>query len=118
MSATGQGTTWLSAVEIFSGVGSIARGFRHFGFDSIPVDAKYATSPPDLHDILSPVGLCFILGLLLRLRPGSALWLAPVCSTWLWCSRSKTLRCWTLPHGCEDTAGVWEANVAVARLEP
>ena len=44
------------------------------------------------HNVLQPVGLITLLALVMRLRPGALLWMAPVCSTWVWVSRGTTGR--------------------------
>lgn len=66
-------------------------------------------------DILSPSGFAFALALLLRARPGSVVWFAIVCSTWVWVSRYSTGRSAWNPLGRRTKATV-EANFMMARV--
>ena len=43
------------------------------------------------HDILSDVGFCNMVYQVLNLKPGAALWAAPVCSTWVFMWLGKNL---------------------------
>ena len=57
-----------------------------------------------------------ILAVVRRMRSGSLLMCAPVCSSWVWMSRSTTLRSRILPLGDVSLASVAAGNLQVARL--
>ena len=78
----------LDCVEIFSGVQSVVRaalekGMRAQGFDKL-------LDPMD--DITTPGGFRRAVTLVMRLAPGGLLWLAPVCSSWVFMNSSKCKR--------------------------
>ena len=106
---------WVGFVELFAGIASITAGFASFSVPTIPLDIQYN---PVLHDLLSNVGYAFCLGLILRVRPGGAIWVAPTCSSWLWCARSRTHRSFLTPLGAASTEGVADSNVLVSRSSP
>jgi len=80
----------LDVVEIFSGVESVVtaaweRGLRAKGFDKLHCAQD---------DITTPEGFRRAVTLVMRLVAGGLLWLAPVCSSWVWmnsknCKRKK-----------------------------
>ena len=78
----------LDGCEIFAGVRSIARGFQKFGMNMQAYDILYDSS----HDITSDLGLQKILEGVFRVKRGGLVWLAPVCSTWVWIARHGTGR--------------------------
>jgi len=112
---------WIEFLEVFSGVRSLTSAFARHNYvtatfelmDSLVVGQQ---------DILDDYGWVYLLGLVLRLRPGAACWLAPVCSTWTWCSRSSTARAPLTMLKAAEGAGsvrcVRDANVMVCRLSP
>ena len=78
----------LDVVELFSGCGSIwgaalRRGLQACGFDK-------QRSPDE--DIATAEGFGKACRLVLRLRPGGLLWLAPECSSFCWLSLPSTKR--------------------------
>ncbi|CAL1138490.1 unnamed protein product [Cladocopium goreaui] len=66
-------------------------------------------------DIMTPQGFAHALYQVLSLKPGSSLFLAPVCSTWVWVARGSTLRSEAMPLGWERYSSVLTANQMVAR---
>ncbi len=88
----------LDALELWSGVGSVwqaadREGFRSQGFDILRIPGHTNVESSDLcEDMTRKAGFLRALALVLRLRPGGLLWMAPVCSSWGYLCCSKTLR--------------------------
>ena len=80
------GTSTLS--RSFAGEMSVSRGLTAMGYTGASMDLRRDKR----HNVLQPVGLITLLALVMRLRPGALLWMAPVCSTWVWMSRGTTGR--------------------------
>ena len=78
----------LDVAELWSGVEAIVSAARVAGltaepFDKFRVPGVTDTDDPDTtEDILLEAGFRRALRLVLRLRPGGLLWMAPVCSSW------------------------------------
>lgn len=105
----------LDSVELFSGDQAITNAFLQKGLMAAPFDRKHG----EHQNIVSEEGFRQATGLVMRLRPGGALWGAPVCSSWVWISRSSTGRSKKRPEGNKAFAPVKEANkmvVASARF--
>ena len=79
----------LDAVELWSGVEAIVSaaqeaGFVAQGFDKYRIRGVTDTKDPSTtEDILLEAGFRKALNLVLRVRPGGLLWMAPVCSSWI-----------------------------------
>ena len=79
----------LDVVELWSGVESIVSAARAAGFTAMPFDkfriegVTDTDDPETTEDILLEAGFRRALSLVLRLRPGGLLWMAPVCSSWI-----------------------------------
>lgn len=102
----------LILLELFCGVAAITRAFNAAG---LPATGYDYLKDPYMNDINSPAGFICALTMLLTLHPTDGLlWLATVCSTWVWMSRGSTMRSLEFPLGmpCHSTAG---ANQMVAR---
>ena len=83
------GTTQdLDFVEVFAGEMAVPKALLAMG----KAGASMGLRRDKLHNLLQPVGLITLLALVMRLRPGGLLWMAPVCSTWVWVSRGTTGR--------------------------
>ena len=88
----------LDAVELWSGVEAIVSAARVAGFTAEPFDKFRVpgvtdTDDPDTtEDILLEAGFKRALSLVLRLRPGGLLWMAPVCSSWIFLNLKNTKR--------------------------
>ena len=105
-------TTPLVMLEMFCGVAAITRAFTEAGYPSMGYDYL---KDPVTNNVLSSAGFACALSLTLSLDPMAGfLWLATVCSTWVWISSSSTGRTVDYPLGvpCESTAS---ANCMVAR---
>jgi len=78
----------LACIEVFSGVGSVtsaalARGFAASSYDKNRVPGTTdCPQSPRCEDITTEVGFKNTVRLVMRLRVGGLLWLAPVCSSW------------------------------------
>lgn len=83
------GTCDLDACELFAGDQAISKGLRRFGLSAFAYEIKHDGVT---QDFMSRTGYCLALAAVLRLRPGSLLWMGIVCSSWVWISRSSTGR--------------------------
>jgi hypothetical protein len=78
----------LACIEVFSGVGSVTSAALALGFAASSYDKNRVPgttdSPQSPHseDITTDVGFKNAVRLVMRLRVGGLLWLAPVCSSW------------------------------------
>ena len=68
------------------------------------------------YDIISPLGQLLVLQVLLRTKLGGGLLAAPVCSTWIWLTRSTTMRSVDYPLGRSQSREVLDANKQAAFL--
>ena len=88
----------LDVVELWSGVEAIvsaatAAGFAAMPFDKFRIRGVTDTDDPNTtEDILLEAGFRRALSLVLRLRPGGLLWMAPVCSSWIFLNLRCTKR--------------------------
>ena len=87
----------LDVVELWAGVQSIViaargRGFRAEGFDKNRIPGTTDMPGPKTEDILTHDGFCNAAKLVLRLRPGGLLHLAPVCSSFVGLDTMHTQR--------------------------
>ena len=89
----------LDFIEVFAGEAAVTKAFRAMGH----VGGCMDLCRDERHNVLQPIGLMTLLGLVMRLRPRGLLWLAPVCSTWVFMSRGSTGR-----H--ESIAGRWDSS--------
>lgn len=93
----------LDVVELWSGVGSIVSAAKAAGLAAAPFDKHRdhgvtdTADPSTTEDILLEAGFLRALGLVLRLRLGGLLWMAPVCSSWIFLNLAQTKR--TRLHG-------------------
>ena len=106
--------TPIDAAELFAGVMSITEGMRQLGYTCVPMDIDYQS---DIMNILSSAGFALALTLVLKMgmRGQGLLWLAPVCSTWVFMSSGSTQRSRIDPLGDTSLRCVREANVMYAR---
>ena len=86
-SASGQRD--LDVVELWSGVEAVVSVAKADGSTAMPFD-KFRTpgvtdtdDPDTTEDMLLEVGFRRALSLVLQLRPGGLIWMAPVCSAWI-----------------------------------
>ena len=93
----------LDVVELWSGVGAITSAAENAGFIAKPFDkfrrpgVTDIENPSTTEDILLEAGFRRALGLVLRVRAGGLVWMAPVCASWIFLSLKHTQR--TRAHG-------------------
>jgi len=112
MAGLADGLCILDAVEGFAGEAAITKSLRSHCLLAVAYDYKYDAV---LQNILNPYGYVFLLSLVLRLGPLGVMWLAVVCSSWVWVSRSSTKRSFVKPMGEESHVSVKQSNVMVSR---
>ena len=103
----------LDGIEYFAGASTIqsqmlAHGYCCLAYD-ICNDHKH-------QDILSPSGFLTALSWALSLRELSMTHWATVCSSWVWLSRSQSMRSELHPLGDESYDWVCKANIMVSRM--
>ena len=107
----------LDAVEIFSGVGSIAAAAQSQGFAARPFDKYRVMGCTDVdgetsEDMTVKSGFMNAVELVFRLRLGGLLWLAPVCASWIGLNISRTRRsAANMYHGDTTYPKVAQGNV-------
>lgn len=87
----------LDVVELWSGVGNVCgsaakTGFSSKGFDRDRVPGVTDGITAESENILTRAGFENALSLVLRVRPGGLLWMAPVCSSFSWLNLKNTQR--------------------------
>ena len=90
----------LDVVELWSGVQSVCNSAQARGLSAEPFDYHRLPGTTDkddgasCEDILQPAGFQKALQLVLRLKRGGLLWMAPVCSSWnRFLNAARTRRC-------------------------
>lgn len=109
----------ITCVEVFAGQQRICKAFRRAGHAALPFDLDIDKAM----DILTDDGFVQIIAIMLQLQqPGpegllqpGLLWLAPVCSSWIFINRATSGRSQLLPLGDEAKPYVREANLMVSR---
>jgi hypothetical protein len=103
--------------ELFAGDHAVSTALRDASFTVFSMDIKYTQNSPRPHamNINTPAGFALALWGLLRMRPRGLLVMAPVCSSWVFLSRSTTQRSKTAPLGSDNVTCVEEGNLMVAR---
>ena len=71
-------------------------GFEFYGYRAMPYELRHGRL---LHNFLGRKGFVLASTVTYRLAPISIVMMAPVCSTWVFLSRSKTLRSHAYPMG-------------------
>ncbi len=103
----------VHAVEFFAGKHRICKAFRMKGAQSIPYD-KYTID--NRMDMNSSVGFALALLLVLAVRPGGLIWMAPVCSSWVFINRSTSMRSALNPCGDRSLPHVADGNLQAPRV--
>ena len=99
-------------VETFAGQRAIDKGMKLHGYKGKAVDSTYGPE----HDFMKPLGFFLTLIAVLGIHVGGVFWGAPVCSSWVYMSRSSTGRRSDNVLGDEDNRKVAYANAMVSRL--
>jgi hypothetical protein len=102
----------LDGIEFFSGCEAVTRGMTGQGLVCMPFDKVI----DPMLNLNSNAGFAHAVELILRLRPGSLIWGAPPCSSFVFMSRGTTLRSKDNPLGNVLHRSVRHANMVVARL--
>lgn len=98
-------------IEWFSGVQSVRHGVELYGYTAMAFDV----CNDSMEDFISLQGMVTALVWLFRRLPGAGHHFATVCSTWIWISRSSTLRSDAQPMGIQPRSKVVEqANEQVS----
>ena len=83
----------LDCAELWSGVGSVHQAAQDSGWASAPFDKARVNGPgAPAEDILTQTGFLNAVRIVLRLRAGGLLWMAPVCSSFLFLNLKNTQR--------------------------
>ena len=98
-------------MDMFSGMKAITRATQRLHLMAEALDKSYSTNPT--MDLLKPAGFEHDLATACRLREGGTAWAAPVCSSWVWISRSVSERSATNPLGNSSRTFVQEGNTIV-----
>lgn len=103
----------LDHVEFFAGCKSVTKAF----LDANQAAVAFEKKDHAILNMNTAAGYLGALTLILRLRWGGAALAAPVCSSWVWISRSVTRRSWFDPLGdFTKVSGVRQGNLMVSRL--
>ena len=78
----------LDCLELFAGVGSVAKAAAELGHNS----ATFDKADNEAHDICTTDGLHRAVHFLMRIKEGGLLWAAPVCRSWGWMNSCKCKR--------------------------
>ena len=105
------GDAQIAAVEFFAGKKSVTNGMRAFNMLVADYEIKDHRT---LIDILGALGFLFATRLTLAVQEHGLVWLAPVCSMWVWCCRWSSGRTPERPLGL-PTKCVLAGNIMVAR---
>jgi hypothetical protein len=104
--------TPIDVLELFAGARAVTRACQAIGLVSIPFEIKIN---PKFFDLCSPVGFLTALFLCMRLKSNGMLWLAPVCSSWVFMNRGTSQRSWWNPLGQDTYESVRQGNLQVSR---
>lgn len=96
-------------MEMFSGKKAITRATQKLDLRATALDKTYSTDP--IMDMLTPAGFEHALATVCRVREGGTAWAAPVCSSWVWISRSTSKRTSSNPMGDSSHTFVKEGNI-------
>ena len=85
-----QETCDLHSLELFAGKAEISHACSRLGFKSVAYDKSYSDTL--INDLVATIGFKRAMELAARVRPHGMVWAAPVCSSWVWISRSGSGR--------------------------
>jgi hypothetical protein len=97
----------LDVLELWSGVGSIFKAAVASGHAGEGIDIL----GPHGVDLSTQEGFQYALRRVMSLKPGGLLWMAPVCSSFIWLSRSQTKRKLTNVMGDPGSASACMGNL-------
>ncbi len=109
-----KGVGCFDGLEVFAGQRRITKAMMQlYGLHVVPFD-KYTVD--ECMDIESEQGFVLAVAFLLACKPGSLIWLAPVCSSWVFINRATSLRNPLLPAGNTHLPHVKSGNLQAARV--
>jgi len=97
----------LDFLELFAGCRRLTDAFIAAGWQGCAMDVKYGAI---LYNFYTPVGKAQLLKNALRLRAFGLCHASPVCSTYVWMSRSTSKRSKSDPYGDTSRADIRQAN--------
>lgn len=105
----------LACVELWAGVQTITQAARAMGMEAVGMDINRVPGVTDQpgaqsENILSKQGFMNALSSVLRLRPGGLLWMAPVCSSFVFMNSSNCQRTRKNPAGNTAYGPVKDGN--------
>ena len=105
----------LSVVELWAGVGAVANAAASQGLPSKAMDIERVPgmtdgNGPESENILSRAGFMNSLKAVLAIQPGGLLWMAPVCSSWVFLNSCNCQRSKEHPEGSTGYKPVQEGN--------
>ena len=107
--------SWVTCCEIFAGCKAVASAFRAHGWESRTIERDDCFI---WENIESDRGFLYAISMFFRMmRGGSLLWLAPVCGSWIWASRSGSGRTFDDPDGNTKRAFVRSGNLQCVRCD-
>ena len=99
----------LQSVELFSGEQAISHAVRSQSFPAGSFDKRYHVD----EDLSKPKGFSLALVMVMQIVRFGMLWGAPVCSSWVWVSRSRTGRSRQDARGATKYLSVRDSNAMV-----
>jgi len=106
----------VDVVELWSGVGSVVKAAQEKGYQALPFDIGRCPGVTDVdgpftEDIMTLRGFEKALGYVTRLRRSGLLFMAPVCSSFVFCNVSNTKRSLNNLLGDESNQSVRKGNM-------
>jgi hypothetical protein len=111
----------LQVVEFFAGNMAITRAFQRKRVAALPYDIiltkmmRQGSVMRRVMNLNSSEGFALALCMVLRCHPGALIWLAPVCSSWVFLNLGTSLRNTLAPLGHENREENAEANMMASR---
>ena len=81
----------IDVVELWAGVRSVAKAALRLGLSANAIENEGSASQTE--DLRYEAGFLHAVNLALQLRVGGLLWMAPVCSSFVWLGLSHSKRC-------------------------
>jgi len=110
-----EGTTRdIDVLEFMSGAAEITKASGQVGLTSYGYDKSY--SKTDINNMNTKAGFERAMGLAMRIKRHGSVWMAPVCSSWVWIARHGSGRTLSAAHGDPAVHRVRSGNRMVVRL--
>ena len=101
----------LDGIEFFAGKRAVTKAMQRRGIKAVPFERDLSKKM----DLCTAAGFGLALQLMIRLMPSGIIWLAPVCSSWVWVNRSTAGRNPVHALGRVDLPHVAEGNMQASR---